>query len=127
MEDGLLYQNGKIKITRNVFYNGKGEQFVIANIRGLRDEKKSKSFLPFLLGLGVLAAQWFAHPFGSDLKMQGIGYGLGAALILLYFMRSDAWRIYLATPQGEAVAFKTSREAEFRQVSDALKRAIASH
>ena len=120
----LLYENGKIRITKNVFSNGEGEQFVIANIRGIRDEHKGKAIGLLILAVIMFGVSSFVHPFPySTYAMNGVG-GL---LLLWYITQKERWVLLLTTPQGEVAAFTTKDPIVYRDVSGSLKRAISAH
>ena len=120
----LFYENGKIRVTRNVFSNGAGENYVVPNIRHIRDERKGKSLLPLIIGvlMGIAASQgiYFLH---SDIILGGIS-GL---FVILYFISKDKYSIFLTTAAGEVKAFTTKDESVFRDVLSCLKRAVSSH
>lgn len=123
--DGLLYENGKIRVTKNVFSNGEGAQFVIAGIKGMRDEHKGKPVILLILGLALLGlGSVYAPPFPYG---QYAVAGAGAVFVGLYVLRKESWRIYLAGPQGESEAFRTRDAQVFKDVSMSLKRAISAH
>jgi|GEM_PF-5655083 len=122
--DGLLYENGKIRITKNIFANGEGEQFVIATIKGLRDEHKGKPTGLLVMGLILIALAITIQPFPYSQYAMG---GVGAFFLALYMFSKENWRLYLTGPQGEAEAFRTRDPEVFRDVSRTLKKAIAAH
>ena len=120
----LLYEHGKIHVTKNVFSNGSGENFVVANIRHLRDERRGKSLVPLILGavLGIVANVHKFFPY-SDYAISGIG----SLLVMQYFMSKDSFVLYITTPNAEVKAFVTKKEAVFFEVMRALKRAMDMH
>lgn len=124
LEDGLLYENGKIKITKNVFANGKGENFAIANIKTIRDERIGKSLRVFIIGMTLLIGASIAEFFPYSRYVLG---ALGALLVLKYFTQKETFEIYITNPQGEIRAFSTKNPVESRDVLLCLKRAVSLH
>lgn len=121
---GLLYQNGKIEITKNVFSNGAGDKFIIANIKSIRDERTSKSFLPLIIGVIFLGlAAW--REFFPDSRY--VLAAIGGLFLFLYVRGKESYVIYIHNPQGEVAAFKTTEDSEFRDISRCLKKAISLH
>lgn len=119
----LFYEHGKIRVTKNVFSNGRGENFMVANIKHLRDERKGKSLFPLVAGaiLGIVANVHIFFPY-SDYAISGVG----SLLVMQYFMAKDTFNLYITTPQAEVKAFSTKKEAVFFEVARALKRAMAA-
>ncbi len=120
----LFYENGKIRITKNVFSNGQGQNFVIANIKHIRDERRGKTLLPLIAGalIGIVANVHVFFPY-SDYILSGFG----TVLVTIYFMSKDTFLLHLTTNTAEVEAFKTNKEAVFQDVLKCLKRAVSTH
>ena len=121
----LFFEKGKIRVTKNLFSNGQGNNFFIANVRHIRDEHKAKSVLPLVVGVIAGLVGGFAGPLFpySELMLSGFG----GVLTTWYFLSKDRHAIYLTTPQGEIKAFEHKKEALCAEVLRALKRAVAAH
>ncbi|HEY8963933.1 MAG TPA: DUF6232 family protein [Alphaproteobacteria bacterium] len=124
MTEQLIYEDGKIRITTNVFYNGQGGQFVIPTIRGIRDLHKGKNIWTLIFGLVLIAAA--SIPPFVQYQREGLG-GLGVLLVLWYMTSKEKYTILLTTPAGEVEAFVTKNEQQFKNVMNCLKRAVALH
>jgi len=123
MNEILIYEEGKIRITSNLFYNGHGESFVIPNIKGIRDVAKGKKSWPLIVGLVLLALcshEWFAH------SREVLG-GLGTLMVIAYVMQKDKYQILIASNAGEGVAFTTKNEQQHKNILACLNRAWALH
>jgi hypothetical protein len=124
MDDQLLYENGKLRVTKNIFTNPGGERFVIANIKSIRDERKGRSAALMILGVACFAAAAFVHGFEYSQYILG---GAGSLFVLLYAQQKESHEIYVHNAQGEVRVFRTKSADEFRDVSRALKKAISLH
>jgi hypothetical protein len=124
MEEKLIYEEGRIRITANTFNNGRGETFIIPTIKGIRDIHHGKPVAVLLLGMAVLAVayvhSWFAHS-------REILSGLGGVLVIIYLMQKEKYRILIVTPAGEVEAFATKDETRHKNILTCLKRAVSIH
>ena len=129
MTEQLIYEDGKIKITSNVFYNGQGGQFVIPTIQGIRDLHTGKPVIGLIVGLGLVALASLGPSVLPVLTAdsQKMLYGLGAMGVLAYLFSKDTYKILLSTPAGEVEAFSTKDEQQFKNVLICLKRALSTH
>ncbi|MBU6236137.1 MAG: hypothetical protein KGQ41_09855 [Alphaproteobacteria bacterium] len=118
------FEHGKVRVTKNVFYNGKGEHFIVVNISHIRDERKARSLIPLVLGLimGIVAGVK-GDIFPNAEMVLG---GLGSLLTTVYFLSKDTYLIYLTVRGVEAEAFRTKNEKVFSAVLRNLRRAVQS-
>jgi len=124
MSDTLIYEEGKIRITKNVFSNGEGDNFVIATIKGIRELHVSKSIIPLFLGLVLIGLAGWREFFTYSQYIMG---GLGVVFSLWYFTQSARYRILIITPAGEVEAFSTKDEIQHQNILVCLKRALSLH
>lgn len=124
MTEQLIYEEGRIRITSHVFSNGRGEQFVIATLRGIRDVHKGKSFWPLIIGLILLGLAGWREFFPDSQIYMG---GAGALFVLWFLTQKERYKIMLSTPAGEVEAFSTKKEEQHKNVMSCLKKAMAMH
>jgi len=124
MSEQLIYEDGKIRITSNIFSNGRGEQFVIPSIRDISEDHKSKPVWSLILGLILLGLSAWQEFFPDSRLYMG---GAGVLFILWYITSRERHTIRLITAAGEVDAFTTKDDTQFKNVMTCLKRAWSMH